>query len=62
MTMSASRAPHFLSVAEIAQALRVSVKTVRRWIKRGDLHVHQIGRQHRAAEEDLLIFLAKNRK
>jgi excisionase family DNA binding protein len=51
MTMSASRALHFLSVSEVAELLKVSPKTVRRWIERGDLHVHQIGRQHRIAEQ-----------
>jgi len=62
MTKSAARTPRLLLVSEVAEVLKVSIKTIRRWIERGDLHVHQIGRQHRVAEEDLLIFLGKTRK
>jgi excisionase family DNA binding protein len=50
MTNSTPRAPHFFSVAEVAAILEVSAKTVRRWIARGDLRVHQLGRQLRVAE------------
>jgi excisionase family DNA binding protein len=62
MTNSTPRAPHFFSVAKVAAILEVSAKTVRRWIARGDLRVHQLGRQLRIAEEDLMAFLARNRK
>jgi excisionase family DNA binding protein len=58
MTNSTPRAPHFFSVAKVAAILEVSAKTVRRWIARGDLRVHQL----RIAEEDLMAFLARNRK
>jgi excisionase family DNA binding protein len=54
MTNSTPRAPHFFSVAKVAAILEVSAKTVRRWIARGDLRVHQLGRQLRIAEEDLM--------
>ncbi len=62
MMNSTSKPPRLLTVPDVAALLKVSVRTVRRWIKGGALHVHQIGRQHRIAEEDLTLFLAKNRK
>ena len=45
------------TVADVAARL-----TVRRAIEDGELHVHQIGRQHRIAEDDLLAFIAQKRK
>ena len=62
MTTPAPRAPRFLMVSEVAAQLHVSTKTVRRRIARGELRVHQIGRQHRIAEDDFTLFLAKARK
>lgn len=62
MSLSVSRTPRLMAVTDVAQLLKVSTKTVRRWIKRGDLHVHQCGRQHRITEEDLRLFLALTRQ
>ena len=56
------RQTHFHKVSEIADQLHVSDKTVRRWIKRGELRVHQIGRQHRIASDDLIAFIAVRRQ
>jgi hypothetical protein len=39
MAIRASRAPRFLTPDDIADHLQVSLKTVRRWIGSGDLHV-----------------------
>lgn len=50
------------TVADVAARLHVCSKTVRRLIEAGELHVHQIGRQHRIAEDDLLAFIARSRK
>jgi excisionase family DNA binding protein len=50
------------TVADVAARLHVCTKTVRRLIEAGELHVHQIGRQHRIAEDDLLAFIAQRRK
>lgn len=50
------------TVANVAARLQVHTKTVRRLIEAGELHVHQIGRQHRIAEDDLLAFIAQRRK
>jgi excisionase family DNA binding protein len=55
------RGPRLLAVDDVAEQLAVSTKTVRRWIKRGDLHVHRLGRLHRVAEDDLRLFLGKAR-
>lgn len=55
------RRPGFLAVAEVAQTLRVSVKTIRRWIEQGDLHVHRLGRQLRISEQDLSAFINRGR-
>ena len=62
MTSPTSRTPRFFAVADVAELLKVSARTVRRWIERGDLHGHQIGRQYRIAEEDLRAFLATSRR
>ena len=47
----------FYSVAEIAEGLDVSEKTLRRWIDSGDLAIHRLGRQIRISEKDLKRFL-----
>jgi excisionase family DNA binding protein len=51
----------FLSVAEVAATLGVSGKTVRRMIKRGDLHAYRVGRLVRVAEHSLTYCLEKSR-
>jgi len=47
------RLPRLLTIPEVADYLKISTKTVRRWIDRGDLHAYRVGRQLRIAEEDL---------
>lgn len=54
--------PRLMSVKEVARLLDVCTKTVRRWIRRGDIHVHRVGRNLRIAEEDLQIFLNRSRR
>ena len=41
--------------------LGVSTRTVRRWIKRGDLVAHHFGTAVRIAEADLKAFIARHR-
>lgn len=51
-----------LSVEDVAKRLDVCAKTVRRWIKRHDLHVHRLGRLIRITEEDLQSFIRQRRE
>jgi excisionase family DNA binding protein len=51
----------FFSVAAVAAFLGVSVRTVRRWIRRGDLVAHHFGTAVRVAERDLKAFIARQR-
>ena len=57
----ASRVPRLLAVSEIADLLVVSTKTIRRWIERGELHAHHLGRRVRVSEEDLTAYLNRHR-
>ncbi|MBR0662236.1 helix-turn-helix domain-containing protein [Neoroseomonas oryzicola] len=51
-----------LSIGKVAELLDLSIKTVRRMIKRGELRVHRIGRQIRIAEDDFTVFLRHRRQ
>jgi excisionase family DNA binding protein len=48
----------FYTVAQIADMLAVSPRTVRRWIAAGELLAHKFRRQVRISEIDLRTFLA----
>jgi excisionase family DNA binding protein len=61
-TAGRTRSPRFLTVSEIADLLRVAERTVRRWIKVGDLVAHKIGGAVRISEADLETFLASRRR
>ncbi len=52
----------FYSIQSIAEILDVSVKTVRRWINRGELPAHKLGNQWRVSSLDLDVFLKLRRK
>jgi excisionase family DNA binding protein len=56
------RISRFLSLAEFADLVGVSRKTVTRWIKAGDLRAHRLGRQIRISEEDAVTFTAVRRR
>lgn len=47
----------FLTVEEIASTLKVSVQTVRNWIKTGKLPALKVGRQWRVRKEDFEKYL-----
>jgi excisionase family DNA binding protein len=47
----------FLTVEEIANTLKVSVQTVRNWIKTGKLPALKVGRQWRVRKEDFEKYL-----
>lgn len=52
----------FFTIAEVAERLNVSTRTVRRWFEAGDLVVHRISGVVRIAESDLRAFLALHRE
>ena len=45
------------TVEEVAQFLRVDVKTVRKWIRRGELAAIDIGREYRIRSSTLDDFI-----
>jgi excisionase family DNA binding protein len=51
----------FFTVAEVAEFVGVSVRTVRRWIKSGELVAHHIGAVVRIAQSDLKAFIGRHR-
>jgi excisionase family DNA binding protein len=57
----AHRLETFLTVDEVAGALAVSTRTVRRWIAAGELVVHRFGDAVRIAESDLRTFIQAHR-
>jgi excisionase family DNA binding protein len=54
--------PTLYAIPEVAAILKVSPKTVRRWIERGELAVHRLGRQIRISEPDLAAFVKARRE
>jgi excisionase family DNA binding protein len=55
------RSQRFYTIAEIADRLGVSTRTVHRWIANGDLVAHRLGGSLRVSESDLELFLAARR-
>lgn len=55
--MTTNNEGRFVTVAEVADRLRVSTMTVYRLIKAGDLPAAQIGKSYRLREEDVEGFL-----
>jgi excisionase family DNA binding protein len=53
---------NFFTIADVAERLHVSGRTVRRWIEAGNLIVHRVGGIVRIAESDLRAFLALHRE
>jgi excisionase family DNA binding protein len=51
--LSATEQQPFLTPQEVSDLLRVSVYTVRRWIKEGHLPAYKIGRGWRIRETDI---------
>ena len=56
-----SMLPRFYTVPDVAELLRVSVKTVRRWIEDDELSVHRFNRRIRISEIDLCKFTHQRR-
>ena len=51
---------HLFSISELSSLLKVSVKTVRRYIKDGKIQSTKIGGVHRIFESDLKKFIDQN--
>ena len=47
----------YYTLAEIAQGLKVSYRTVYRWVQAGKLSAYKLGSDWRVAESDLQAFL-----
>jgi excisionase family DNA binding protein len=48
----------FYTIAQVAELLAISERSVRRWIATGELVAHKFGRGVRISETDLKTFLA----
>jgi excisionase family DNA binding protein len=57
--MSASFDDEFLTVAQIAERLKLNPQTLRNWIDRGELPAVRIGRRVRVRRSDLEQLLAQ---
>ena len=55
--MNESQRPRYLTVAEVAQDMRVSTMTVYRLIKSGELGAVRVGKSYRIRVTDLDSFL-----
>jgi excisionase family DNA binding protein len=51
----------YATLPEVAERLKVSRRTVYRWIKNGDLDAYQFGREYRITESALKDFLKAHR-
>jgi excisionase family DNA binding protein len=52
----------FFTIADVAESVEVTTRTVRRWIASGDLVAHRFRGVVRIAEGDLRAFLALHRE
>jgi excisionase family DNA binding protein len=53
--------PRLLTVPEAADALKLSERTVWRWIEAGEIETYRLGRAVRIAEDELVRFLERTR-
>jgi excisionase family DNA binding protein len=51
----------FYSIAQVADLLAVSPRSVRRWVTTRELLAHKFGRQVRISEADLTAFIERRR-
>ena len=58
--MAEQQAPRFLTVAEVAELLRVSKMTVYRLVHGGELPAVRVGRSFRVTEDDVNEYLRKS--
>ena len=57
MPQTSSGTDRLLTIAEVADRLRVNQKTIRRWIDAKELPAFKLGRQWRISEQNLRQFL-----
>lgn len=50
------------TLTQIASKARVSDKTIRRLVDRGEIKIHRIGTQIRVSEDDWRAYLARSRQ
>ena len=60
MSPVAQSRARYLTVAEVADILRVSTMTVYRLIKSGDLRAVRVGKSYRLSEDDVDAYLANS--
>jgi excisionase family DNA binding protein len=51
----------YLTLPEVAEQLKVSRRTVYRWVKAGDLSAYKFANEYRITESDLKAFLEAHR-
>jgi excisionase family DNA binding protein len=62
IALGATAQPRFFTVANVAESLSVSTRTVRRWIDAGELIAHRFNGVLRICDADLQAFLARHRE
>lgn len=50
-----------LTIKQVAERLKVSERTIRNWIDKGDLKAYRFGLQYRIDETDLNEFIKKSK-
>ena len=55
--MSSKSMTRFYTIAQVADLLVVSTRSVRRWVAHGELLAHKFGRQIRISELDFRAFV-----
>jgi excisionase family DNA binding protein len=54
--------PVFYTISEVADALGLSIKTVRRRVESGEIRTHRFGRSLRISDDDFRAYVASQRK
>jgi excisionase family DNA binding protein len=62
MSTASSRQPEMLTIKDVAAKHKVSFKTIRHRIKRGEQRAHQFGRLLRISEDDLALYELQARR
>jgi excisionase family DNA binding protein len=51
-----------LTTSQVAEELKIDVKTVRKWINNGELEASDLGREYRVRRRDLEAFLESRKQ